>query len=297
MKRPVEEDLTMSSVKKQRKNKVLRQLKKNGFCGFRMLLKTIGEIDWSFLPIEQLNDYIAERCNFEHFSHVEVDLMFEAVASKNRSFLDYLLKNKSHVSDDALLYATEHGYTDVTHHLLNHGGNIKALSDDEDEENKSVLHFWAQLEEDNYDMFDLLVGRGADLEARDSERETPLFHVIGKIGKLKKLLLAGAEPNCKDSAGETPLQKAIRIGSIESQIFLLLYGADESSCEDDIKRSTYKRVEIMRSIHCDLHQLDEVAYILSGGGGVDSFISEYVENVDDCVSVFEEVICRLLYKK
>ena len=52
--------------------------------------------------------------------------------------------------------------------------------------------------------------------------------------------------------------------------------------------------EIMRSIHCDLHKLDEVAYILSGGGGVDDFTSEYVENVDDCVSVFENMICGLI---
>lgn len=276
------------------RTRVLGQLKKPYFSGFSKLLTTLGDVDWDFLLFQKLKDYIAERCYLdEHFNYVDVDLMFEAVASQNRSFIRYLLKNECGVSDESLLYAVELGLTDITFLLLENGGDIKA----QDTEGKSVLHFWAELKKENYEMFDLLVGRGANLEALDEERETPLFYVLDNIPKLKKLLFAGANPNCVDSEGVTPLEVAISLGSIEAQIYLLLYGADESSCEDDIKRSTYKRVEIMREIYCDLHQLDEVAYILSGGGGVDSFMTEYVENVDNCVSVFDEIICRFLYKK
>jgi ankyrin repeat protein len=55
-----------------------------------------------------------------------------------------------------------------------------------------------------------LIRHGADLNARDTNRETPLYRAanLGHAGVVAVLLRAGADPTLADRRGQTPLDRA-----------------------------------------------------------------------------------------
>mgnify|MGYP000023170429 FL=1 len=72
-------------------------------------------------------------------------------------------------------------------------------------------------------MVDFLIGRGANLEARDPHR-TPLFLAAhyGRVEIVKLLIKHGADPNALDlHTGETPLDRA-KLGSYHDLIKILI---------------------------------------------------------------------------
>lgn len=75
---------------------------------------------------------------------------------------------------------------------------------------------------------DLLLEKGADLEAKDSHGQTPL--VVGveyqKVPTVQHLLERGADVETKDSRGQTPLMVAVQIPRLETVSLLLERGAD-----------------------------------------------------------------------
>lgn len=70
------------------------------------------------------------------------------------------------------------------------------------------------------------LARGADVNARSDEGDTPLMHaaVLSTARCLKVLLEAGAEPNARDKRGGTALMRSVR--DIKKVRLLLEYGAD-----------------------------------------------------------------------
>ena len=86
---------------------------------------------------------------------------------------------------------------------------------------KMLLHFISEFsdeyaDEDIVDDIEMLVGAGADLEARDKEQWTPLFTAIFQknISACRKLIELGANVNAEDTTrnGLTPLSLALRSG-------------------------------------------------------------------------------------
>lgn len=71
-----------------------------------------------------------------------------------------------------------------------------------------------------------LVGRGADVEARDAYQRTPLHaHAGSWNGKVAVLLELGADPHAVDYQGDTPLHVAAKTGRDEAVRALLAAGA------------------------------------------------------------------------
>ena len=61
---------------------------------------------------------------------------------------------------------------------------------------------------------DLLISKGADIEARDKNGRTPLFEACSSIRSKKQicelLLSKGADVNARDNQGLTPLHQALK---------------------------------------------------------------------------------------
>lgn len=72
---------------------------------------------------------------------------------------------------------------------------------------------------------ELLISRGANVNARTQSGETPLFVALGNIDTLEFLISKGAEMNVMDNCGETPLTLSIRFYR-EIAKFLISKGAN-----------------------------------------------------------------------
>lgn len=78
---------------------------------------------------------------------------------------------------------------------------------------------------------ELLLARGADLDARDAKGSTPLMLAVANrcLSAVLALLAAGADPNCADTAGSTALHLAAAERSLELARVLLQAGADHTA--------------------------------------------------------------------
>ena len=72
-----------------------------------------------------------------------------------------------------------------------------------------------------------LIVAGGDINARDARGETPLNRLRGlNVEEIKLLLDEGANPNCADNLGRSPLHEAARYGRIRVVQLLLDAGAN-----------------------------------------------------------------------
>jgi ankyrin repeat protein len=72
-------------------------------------------------------------------------------------------------------------------------------------------------------MVELLIAKGADLEARDSETGATPLHLAaswGRMDALEALLAAGANPNAVNKSGVTPLKAALNNMQTEAAALL-----------------------------------------------------------------------------
>ena len=101
---------------------------------------------------------------------------------------------------------------------------------------KAPLHVAAHY--DNLPMVRLLVAKGADITAKDSEGHTPLYHSFWNESGDPKFPVAtylaelGADPNSNLGHGLTPLHFAAKAGSLDLVKLLLSKGAVEKTDEE-----------------------------------------------------------------
>ncbi len=105
-----------------------------------------------------------------------------------------------------LLLAAKEGHVQVAHELLNEAP-ASVMQGDEDAGN-TALHFAAQ--EGRVPMVELLLARGADVNALNNFHQTPL-HLAATWNEalvVHRLLECGADPAAVDDQGKTPLELA-----------------------------------------------------------------------------------------
>lgn len=154
--------------------------------------------------------------------------LIAAVRSQSRTSVEPLV-----AADRSLVAAADAGGSTVLHHaagfgrletlelLLDSGAEINARN----RRRSTPLH-WAIHDEAKVR---LLLSRGAALEARQVEGRTPLFQaaVLGNgLSTIRLLLKAGADPNMGLTNGRTPLMAASSRGDIDALGALLEAGAE-----------------------------------------------------------------------
>ena len=123
--------------------------------------------------------------------------------------------------DDALHKAASKGYNDIVQLLLTKGASIEAV----DKDNYTPLHLAARYGHTN--TVELLLSKGASIEATDKDNNTPL-HIAAKhdhtsTGEL--LLSKGASIEATDYYNDTPLHIAARHDHTSTVELLLSEGA------------------------------------------------------------------------
>ncbi|PHH70989.1 hypothetical protein CDD82_6806 [Ophiocordyceps australis] len=123
----------------------------------------------------------------------------------------------------ALASATMCNRPSAVRHLLRHGARCMANA-----KGVSALHLAARF--GLSDCLSLLVEHGADANAADVERFTPLHHAVSGEGPredvVEALLGAGADLELRDKDGRTPLMLAVQLGQPRMLHLLLQYDAD-----------------------------------------------------------------------
>lgn len=115
---------------------------------------------------------------------------------------------------------TFHGRT-LLLHLLKHRCSLKIVDmliknradvSAKCDEGNSVLHYALQENLDNIDVLQYLLDQGVDINCKNNELKTPLFHALSNINvaAMKFLIKNGARIDIVDIAGKTPFQELIR---------------------------------------------------------------------------------------
>ncbi|MDG7052918.1 MAG: ankyrin repeat domain-containing protein, partial [Wolbachia endosymbiont of Alcedoecus sp.] len=124
-----------------------------------------------------------------------------------------------------IFLATQSGKWSVVELLLDRGANIDA----QDKEGSTPLHFAAQ--KNNLDMAQFLLNRGANIEVQDRRAWTPILYAAqsGKWNVVKLLINNGAKFNNEITYQGTPLHFAVQEGNLDMIRFLIDKSADVES--------------------------------------------------------------------
>jgi prepilin-type N-terminal cleavage/methylation domain-containing protein len=101
---------------------------------------------------------------------------------------------------------------------------------------RTPLHYAAS--HGHKDVAELLIEKGAEVDAKDIRLETPLHYAVcssydvakshcGQIDVVRLLVANGADPNAKDKEGRTPLSYAEDAGYGDIAALLIAHGADK----------------------------------------------------------------------
>lgn len=150
--------------------------------------------------------------------------MIEAGADVNR---------QSRFGDCPLNQSVVEGLAKVVEVLLEHGANPNLV---DRTSRGTCLHAAAFHKHPR--VAQLLVAHGADLEARDENDRTPLWHAAFEKGQrsldvAKVLIEAGADVNAADQEGDTPLMKAAQDANVPMTKLLLDAGAKPNLQDED----------------------------------------------------------------
>jgi len=135
-----------------------------------------------------------------------------------------LKKEKSNAKkNSALIEASKH-------ENLSRMDFFDAISEGEDEEECDREPTVEQMKKDYTKIAKLLIASGADVNAKDEDKKTPLYYAAlnGNTDMVKVLLESGAEVNAKDEGGRTAYIIACDRGNIETANVLLKAGAVDS---------------------------------------------------------------------
>jgi hypothetical protein len=131
-----------------------------------------------------------------------------------------------------------------------------------------------------------LVARGADVNARDTYRRTPLFERVSGAG-IQLLVDLGAEVDAFDYQGETPLHHAAKYGRLDAVRVLLRCGADLHV--RDRQSRTPLGVALARCSNIQIVATVAVAELLLGvGSTVDETMRERVREIGESFEFFRE---------
>jgi hypothetical protein len=119
-----------------------------------------------------------------------------------------------------------YGFTSFNVEIMNlfmaYGANPRAI----DSDGNTVLNYFLSMQDPDVDCLETLINYGVDASIPDKDANYPIIYAIKTgydVSIIKLLLATGADVNCMDSKGCTPLQYAV--DNDEMTTFLLSAGA------------------------------------------------------------------------
>ena len=138
-----------------------------------------------------------------------------------------------------LMWAAYKGHTDVCELLISKGADVNAKSND----GWTPLMYAAL--KGHKDVCELLISKGADVNAKDKDGGTPLMYAALKGHKdvCELLISKGADVNAKDKYGFTALMDAAKSGHKDVCELLISKGADINAQDKDGKTALKHAIE------------------------------------------------------
>ncbi|KAL0262557.1 hypothetical protein SLS55_001525 [Diplodia seriata] len=129
-----------------------------------------------------------------------------------------------------LVWASQSGLKDSVEKLLFQSPELLHQSEHHGE---TALHVVCRA--GSLAMFTLLLEKGADVDVKSTQKQTPLSCAVlsGNEDLVSCLLDAGADINSQDESGRTPICHACMSGSNELALLLLEKGADQTIVDND----------------------------------------------------------------
>jgi ankyrin repeat protein len=138
---------------------------------------------------------------------------------------------------NALMLAAFGGHQDVVEYLITKGFDLKQVTDT----GENFLHVAA--DSDSLKMVRMGLDQGIDPNSTNNYGETPLHQAVISLFRremtsqkaeiIKALLAGGADIDCRDTAGNSPLIYAVQSGKSEAVSLLITAGANVSNINND----------------------------------------------------------------
>jgi ankyrin repeat protein/uncharacterized protein YecT (DUF1311 family) len=139
------------------------------------------------------------------------------------------INDRPEIGKALLDYAAEQNQLVIATYLLDHGAKVEAASATGLNKSITALHRAAYF--DAIDVLDLLVARGAVIDARQENGPTPLVYAAsnGSLRTAAALIKNGADVSAKFSHGQTPISEALKHGHMAMVRLLVDHGATPSA--------------------------------------------------------------------
>ncbi|KAL8727037.1 MAG: hypothetical protein Q9166_006335 [cf. Caloplaca sp. 2 TL-2023] len=195
--------------------------------------KRIMDMEWEGVPAaENLNlDIAITRSILDLAARIDIDQF------STRVWDTYAKQSGRNYQPYALFCAAKHNAYHLAKSLLDRGVYIDALLG-----GMTALH--KAVEQQNMSTVELLLNKGANIEGRDDEHETPLLKAVAirSTSLIIFLLSKGANIEARDARKRTPLHRAVATRSTDVVTTLLSKGAIVNSRDPRQETPLHKAV-------------------------------------------------------
>ena len=213
-------------------------------------------------PQEQHGDQVSGRAFMMNLVNNKKQTALHLAASfRSEQVVAQLIKAGAEIdakdenNNTALLVATNgrDASTSIVEALLDAGANVNATGRINGRTQNTALHL--AVEPAKHDLMHILLGRGANPNARDAEGSTPM-HLATWLGSGRKtyeaLLQAGADLNARDIKGNTILHLAVVADDVSTIEFFLEKGATPGVKNNERKTPLDVALEWKRIYPCGI---------------------------------------------